>query len=168
MKAWQEAAGKPTWCSIKNIDVSLYQHSISCVIDVASYSASLSGVSNPRSKALALSSAICHAGDCLIVVTTSYDLCLTKEGHNKYSFFCGQFSVLVTVFFYLWMCYAFCLFAICILFLHSCLPCLPYITQCGSTVYIGIDQVTQHQSCTFHLKIQVFTFTRHFISHLRR
>jgi len=40
-----------------------------------------------------------------------------------------------------------------------------HIPQCGSTVYIGIAQVTQHQPCT--LEIQVFTFTLHF-SYLKK
>lgn len=55
LSALAEAAGKPGWCSIQDIDVSLH---LSRAIDEASYSALLSGASNPHFKALALSSAI--------------------------------------------------------------------------------------------------------------
>ena len=49
--------------------------------------------------------------------------------------------------------------------LYSC-TLVMFITQCGSTAYIGIAQVTWHQP--LHLKILVFTFTMHFISHLKK
>jgi len=40
-------------------------------------------------------------------------------------------------------------------------PIVPYITQCGSTVYIGMPKSLGINPV--HLKIRVFTFNRHFI-----
>ena len=37
-----------------------------------------------------------------------------------------------------------------------------YITQCSSTVYIGIVQVTQHQPCTFENSNFDFHYAHHF------
>ena len=55
LSALAEAAGKPGWCSIQDIAVSLH---LSRAIVEASYSALLSGASDPHFKALALSPAI--------------------------------------------------------------------------------------------------------------
>ena len=38
----------------------------------------------------------------------------------------------------------------------------PNITQCGSTVYIEIAQVTQHQPCTFENSSFHFHYALHF------
>ena len=65
------AAGRPDWESIQDIDVPPFQHSLSRAIHEASFDALLASATHPRSKALALSTAIRHAGDWLNVVPSS-------------------------------------------------------------------------------------------------
>ena len=63
-----EAAGKPEWLSVEDIDLPICQHPLSRAIDEACFSALVDSAPDVRSKALALSSAIKHAGDWLNVV----------------------------------------------------------------------------------------------------
>ena len=63
--ALSEAAGRPDW---SNIDVPLQSHSLSHAIDDACFTALLASSPDIRSRALALSTAIPHAGDWLNVV----------------------------------------------------------------------------------------------------
>ena len=65
------AAGRPEWCSSLEIDVPLHQRHLSHAIDEASYSALLAQAPDARSRALALSSSIRHAGDWLSVIPSS-------------------------------------------------------------------------------------------------
>ena len=65
------AAGRPEWCSSLEIDVPLHQRHLSHAIDEASYSALLAQAPDARSRALALSSSIRHAGDWLNVIPSS-------------------------------------------------------------------------------------------------
>ena len=65
------AVTRPDWLSIQDIDIPLTQHSLSRAIDEASFDALVDSAPNPRSKALALSSAIHHAGDWLNVIPSS-------------------------------------------------------------------------------------------------
>lgn len=62
------AAEMPEWISIEDIDVPLRQHSLSYKINEASFNSLLTSAPDTRSRALALSSAIPHAGDWLKVV----------------------------------------------------------------------------------------------------
>ena len=64
-------ACRPDWKFIQDIDVPLSQHSLSWAIDEASFADLLATAANPRSKALALSTSIRHASDCLNVVPSS-------------------------------------------------------------------------------------------------
>ena len=66
--ALSEAAGRPDWSSIENIDVPLRSNSLSHAIDDACFTALLASSPDIRSRALALSTAIPHAGDWLNVV----------------------------------------------------------------------------------------------------
>ena len=68
ISALAKAAARPEWLSIQCIDVSLHSHSLSRAVDEASYSLLLDSSPDVRSRALALSSAISHAGDWLNVV----------------------------------------------------------------------------------------------------
>ena len=63
-----QTAGKPEWASIGDIDVPLRQRMLSHTIDKASHADLLSMAPDTRSKALALFSAIRHAGDWLNAV----------------------------------------------------------------------------------------------------
>ena len=65
------AASRLDWESINDIDVPITQHSLSRSIDEASFDALLASAPNTRSKALALSSAIQHAGDWLNFIPSS-------------------------------------------------------------------------------------------------
>ena len=65
------AAGRPEWCSSLEIDVPLHQRHLSHAIDEASYSALLAQAPDARSRALALSSSIRHAGDWFNVIPSS-------------------------------------------------------------------------------------------------
>ena len=65
------ASARPDWVSIQDIDVPHRQHCLSRAIDEASFDALLVSAPNTRSKALALSSAIRHAGDWLNVIPSS-------------------------------------------------------------------------------------------------
>ena len=62
------AAEMPDWVSVEDIDVPLRQRPLSQKIDEASYRSLLSSAPDTRSRALALSSSIPHAGDWLNVV----------------------------------------------------------------------------------------------------
>ena len=66
-----EAASRPEWLTIQEIDVPLRQHSLCRSVDIASYHHLLSEAPDSRCRALALSSAISHAGDWLNVVPSS-------------------------------------------------------------------------------------------------
>ena len=65
------AAKMPDWVSVEDIDVPLCQRPLSQKIDEASYCSLLSSAPDTRSRALALSSSIPHAGDWLNVVPSS-------------------------------------------------------------------------------------------------
>ena len=65
------AAKMPDWVSVEDIDVPLRQRPLSRKIDEASYRSLLSSAPDTRSRALALSSSIPHAGDWLNVVPSS-------------------------------------------------------------------------------------------------
>jgi len=58
-------AEKPEWCSVEDIDLPIRQRFLSRAIDEACHSSLLDSAPDARSKALALSSAIKHAGDWL-------------------------------------------------------------------------------------------------------
>ena len=66
-----QAAESPDWVTLGDIDVPLQQHHLSHKIDEASYNSLLASAPDTRSRALALSSAIPHAGDWLEVVPSS-------------------------------------------------------------------------------------------------
>ena len=66
-----QASARPDWVSIQDIDVPHSQHSLSRAIDEASFDTLLASAPNSRSKALALSSAIRHAGDWLNAIPSS-------------------------------------------------------------------------------------------------
>ena len=75
LQSLARAAGRPDWESIQDIDVPPFQQSLSRAIDEASFDALLaSATPPPPSKALALSTAIRHAGDWLNVVPSSLHL----------------------------------------------------------------------------------------------
>ena len=63
--ALSTAASRPDWQTLEDIDVPLHQHSLSLAIDEASHQGLLSSAPSTRSHALALSSALPHAGDWL-------------------------------------------------------------------------------------------------------
>ena len=71
ISALAEAAAKPEWSSLHNIDIPLRQHALSRAIDEATFDALLTSSPDTRSRALALSCAIPHAGDWLNVVPSS-------------------------------------------------------------------------------------------------
>ena len=58
------------WVSTQDIDVPPTQHCLSRAIDEASFDALLASAPNTRFKALALSSAIRHAGDCSSILSS--------------------------------------------------------------------------------------------------
>ena len=62
------ASDREDWSSLEEIDVPLRQHAPSRVVDYACFDLALSNVPNDHTGALALSSAIPHAGDLLHVV----------------------------------------------------------------------------------------------------
>ena len=66
--ALAEAAGRPNWASLEDIDVPLHQHALSICIDHASQDLLLNLAPDPDSRALAHSTALPHAGDWLNVV----------------------------------------------------------------------------------------------------
>ena len=66
-----EAASRPEWLTIQEIDVPLREHSLCHSVDIASYHHLLSEAPDSRCRALALSSAISHADDWLDVVPSS-------------------------------------------------------------------------------------------------
>ena len=63
-----QAAGRPDWTFLQDVDVPLIQHCLSRAIDQASFDALLASAPDTRSRALALSSATYHAGDWLNVI----------------------------------------------------------------------------------------------------
>ena len=65
------AAKRPDWSSVEEIDVPLCQCSLSRIIDEATYSSLLDSAPDSRSRALALSTTIPHAGDWLNVVPST-------------------------------------------------------------------------------------------------
>ena len=65
------AASMPDWSSLQIIDVPLRQRTLSRLIDEASFDYLIESAPGVRSKALALSSALPHAGDWLNVVPSS-------------------------------------------------------------------------------------------------
>ena len=60
------ASARRDWVSIKDIDVAHQQHCLSCCIDEVSHHYLLVSAPNIHSRALALSSTLPHAGDCLM------------------------------------------------------------------------------------------------------
>ena len=62
------AAAKPEWAEVDGINVPLTQHNLSRAIDEASLNSLLVSASDTRSRALALSTSIPHAGDWLNVI----------------------------------------------------------------------------------------------------
>ena len=65
MAALSAAASRPDWVNLDEVDVPLRQHSLSVIIDEAVYHHLLSSAPSTRFCALALSSALPHAGDWL-------------------------------------------------------------------------------------------------------
>ena len=65
------AAARPEWSSLQDIDVPLRQRVLFRVIDEASFNSLIDSAPNIHLRALALSSAIPHAGDWLNVVPSS-------------------------------------------------------------------------------------------------
>ena len=66
--ALANAAAIPEWLSFEDIDVPLHQRALSHAIDQAQYAAMVANSPDSRFRALALSSAIAHAGDWLTAV----------------------------------------------------------------------------------------------------
>ena len=69
--ALSEAASRPDWQSWEDVDVPLNQHSLSVAIDEALHQHLLSTATSTRARALALSSALPHAGDWLNGIPSS-------------------------------------------------------------------------------------------------
>ena len=65
------ASGKDDWSSLEKVDVPLRQRALSRVVDQACFNRLVNNAPNIRAKALALSSAIPHAGDWLLVVPST-------------------------------------------------------------------------------------------------
>ena len=63
--ALSTAASRPDWQTLEDIEVPLHQHSLSLAIDEASHQQLLFSAPSTSSRALALSSALPHAGDWL-------------------------------------------------------------------------------------------------------
>ena len=66
-----EAAAKPEWISLEEIDIPLRQRPLSYCIDEAVYHRLLTSAPNIRSRALALSTSLPHSGDWLNVVPSA-------------------------------------------------------------------------------------------------
>ena len=66
-----KAAGREDWTSVEGVDVPLRQRQLSKAIDQAVFDELLATAPDTRSKALALSSSIAHAGDWLSVTPSS-------------------------------------------------------------------------------------------------
>ena len=71
LAALSEAAGRPDWSSLEEVDIPLRQRPLSHSIDDATYNQLLTSAPNIRCKALALSTALPHAGDWLNVIPSS-------------------------------------------------------------------------------------------------
>ena len=65
LPALSEAASRPEWLSLEDVDVRLRQRNLSASIDEATQHRLLSSTSSVRDRALALSTAVPHAGDWL-------------------------------------------------------------------------------------------------------
>ena len=63
--ALSSAASRPDWQCLEDIDMPLHQHSLSLAIDEALHQCLLSSAASTHARALALSSALPHARDCL-------------------------------------------------------------------------------------------------------
>lgn len=88
ISALSDAAGRPDWVSMDDIDVPLRQRPLSHSIDEATHQVLLSSAPDTRSSALALSTSLPHAGDWLNVVpSTSLGLHL----HDKEFRLCLQY-----------------------------------------------------------------------------
>ena len=79
-------AGKSDWCSLDEVDTSLKQKALSHAIDQTIFDSLLSSALDSRSKTLALSTAIPHAGyllvllyDCKAVCNHENDLIALKK-----------------------------------------------------------------------------------------
>ena len=78
--ALSSAASRPDWKELGDIDVPLRQHSLSSAIDEALHQRLLSSAPSTRARALALSSALPHAGDWLNgVPSAALGLLLQKQ-----------------------------------------------------------------------------------------
>ena len=71
INALAKSVARPDWISVENIDVLLRSHSLSHSIDDACFSFLVESSSDVRSKALASSSALPHAGEWLNIVPCS-------------------------------------------------------------------------------------------------
>ena len=69
--ALSKAAAMPDWVSVEEIDIPLRQRALSKKIDEATFDSLLSSAPDTRARALALSSALPHAGDWLNAVPSS-------------------------------------------------------------------------------------------------
>ena len=69
--AFAAAANRPDWTSLYDVDVPIYQRSLSVAIDEVIYKNLLSTAPDTRSRALAHSSSLPHAGDWLNVVPSA-------------------------------------------------------------------------------------------------
>ena len=66
-----DAAGKPDWTTLEEVDVSLHQRALSASLDSASFEHLLSTAQSPRFRALALACALPHAGAWLNVIPST-------------------------------------------------------------------------------------------------
>ena len=71
LTAFLATVSRPDWQCLEEIDVPLKQHSLSVVIDEALHQHLLSTAPSTRARALALSSALPHAGDWLIGIPSA-------------------------------------------------------------------------------------------------
>ena len=68
VSALADAAGRSKWLSLRDVDVPLTQHALSKSVDLALSDVLLDSAPDSRSRALALSCSIPHAGDWLIAI----------------------------------------------------------------------------------------------------
>ena len=75
-----KSARMTTWCSLEDIDVPLLQKSLSRLIDEACFNNLIESALDVRSRALALSSSLPHAGDWLNAIPSpALGLCLLDQ-----------------------------------------------------------------------------------------
>ena len=75
-----KSARMTTWCSLEDIDVPLLQKSLSRLIDEACFNNLIESAPDVRSRALALSSSLPHAGDWLNAIPSpALSLCLLDQ-----------------------------------------------------------------------------------------